>query len=242
MFRLSVITMIGCLLFVLYGTKHFLTTKCISRHDKIGVALALLVVAFTVFMGLAGKKAERYILPVFPFLSVIGGYGIARFVSKTSRLSRYLLARNIGFWIAVCFVGVISTWQLVKLHPYPTAYFNPLVGGGKSAQRVLNIAWGEGIEEAAFYLNGKEKAKELVVGCDFHYLLDKYFEGMTVPLKVDEYKEGSFRELDYLVVTLDAMQKGTLRLHPEVLAYCSTQEPEYRIVFNGIPYVSIYRL
>lgn len=242
LYRVPVITMVGCLVFVVLLVNHYFGKNIYSIEDKTGSLLLVFVILFVIFMGIFGKKMERYILPVFPIVSIIAGIGISKFIKKIHSSSKRLISERNTFYLIFFCIVIISIFQLARIHPYPTTYFNPFVNGLKSAEKVIGIGWGEGMEESAAYLNKKENAKNLVVGSDFHYLLARYFGGECVPLKIDAYESGDYLNMDYLVITLDAKQKGSQRLHEEVIEYYSKHLPEYRIKLNGINYASIYKV
>jgi hypothetical protein len=239
-YRLPLITLIGFFCFVVFFIRQWIVSKTISHQDRFAIVLIVFVFSFVLFMSFPGKKMERYILPVFPFLSIIAGYGLSKIINNISLSFKNLLARNIITYIFYCLIGLMGLFYLVKLHPHPTTYFNPVVNAAKPAQQILPIAWGEGLKEAADYLNQKDNSAKIFVGCDYNYLLDNYFQGNVIALKYDLYEPGTLRYLDYLVITLDAIQKGTLRLDQEVLDYINNHQPEYEVVLNGIPYVYVY--
>ena len=239
-YRLPLITLIGLFCFVVFFIRQWIVSKTISHQDRFAIILTVFVFSFVLFMSFPGKKMERYILPVFPFLSIIAGYGLSKIINNISLKFKNLLARNIITFMFYCLIALMGLFYLVKLHPHPTTYFNPVVNSAKPAQQILPIAWGEGLKEAADYLNQKDNSAKLFVGCDYNYLLDNYFQGSVLALKYDLYEPGTLRYLDYLVITLDAIQKGTLRLDQEVLDYIDTHQPEYEVVLNGITYVYVY--
>ena len=52
-------------------------------------------------------------------------------------------------------------------YPYYFTYYNPLVGGSRTAPDVMTVGWGEGLDAAARWLNQQPNSAELCVvyGC-----------------------------------------------------------------------------
>lgn len=81
----------------------------------------------------------RHILPVFPFLIVLGACGAARIWEK--KLWGRVVCAAAGLWLAAS-VG--------RAHPHHLAYFNEAVGGPSQGYRRLvdsNLDWGQGLKE-----------------------------------------------------------------------------------------------
>ena len=52
---------------------------------------------------------------------------------------------------------------VLPTRPYFLSYYNPALGGGRTATQVLLVGWGEGLDRAAAYLNTKPNAQDLLV-------------------------------------------------------------------------------
>jgi hypothetical protein len=80
---------------------------------------------------------HRHILPVYPFLYVFIGVGLAPWISD-ARTRSALLA-------LIAWMGK----ALVESAPYPLAYFNEAVGGSDRGYQILtdsNVDWGQGLK------------------------------------------------------------------------------------------------
>jgi hypothetical protein len=77
----------------------------------------------------------RYVLPIYPFLMVAGGYAVARLWERR--------------WVLRAAVPLLLGWQAVTsavAYPSYLAYFNEMVGGGRNGHRYLadsNLDWGQ---------------------------------------------------------------------------------------------------
>jgi len=117
--------------------------------------------------------------------------------------------------------------------PYNTAYYNPLVGGAAVAPRVLLVGWGEGMEQAARYLNSKPDAAALHVTCVDVNEFIPFFAGHTTSLDTT-----TLVDPDYFVMYSSYMQRD---YSPELMAALEGQEPEFVArAPNGLAYVWVY--
>lgn len=205
------------------------------------VALALFAGLFALFMTLGSKKFDRYLLPVFLPLDLVAATGwvmAARWVSVrlTSGMAR--LAVSVTS-VAVILIQVIGAMQT---YPYYLSYYNPLLGGGEVAPRVMMIGWGEGLDQAARYLNAQPGAGELRVMSwypdgPFSYI----FDGQTVHASSEwEPTREKIFESDYVVLYIHQWQRQLP--FSEMLAYFSGRTPEHVIRLDGIEYAQIYRM
>jgi hypothetical protein len=96
----------------------------------------------------------RYILPVFPFLMVLGG-GCIAFLAGKKRLLWTALLLPVGLWYL---------WESVSIYPDYLAYFNQFAGGPRGGYRHLvdsNLDWGQDLKGLKRYMEeeGLERVK-----------------------------------------------------------------------------------
>jgi hypothetical protein len=136
---------------------------------------------------------------------------------------------------AVVLVQLAGTWQT---YPYYLNYYNPLLGGLKKAEEVMMVGWGEGLDQAARYLNQKPNAEKMKViswsadGC-FSY----FFKGSSATIDYDMNID-SLRRADYVVLYLNEWQRQAP--NPEFLAYFEQLKPEYVVRIGGVEYARVY--
>lgn len=108
--------------------------------------LVVFVAVFLVEMTIGAKKGDRYILPVFPFLIILGTIGIFYTVEFLSVFKISMLSRKVLFVVLTLSTSVFA---LIKLGPYELAYFNPLFPPNFSQE----LGWGEGFDQVATFLD-----------------------------------------------------------------------------------------
>jgi 4-amino-4-deoxy-L-arabinose transferase-like glycosyltransferase len=206
-------------------------------------SLVVAAVIFTIVMTVALKKFDRYLLPVYPILDLIAGMGLASlvywsFVPEHSAWMKTL--------VAVLGIAAVSLQLILatSVYPYYLNYFNPLLGGPRQAVNVMQVGWGEGLDQAARYLNAKPDAKDLTVyawysGGSFSYFFDGNAYYLAPSLGEREGDLEKFLSADYAVVYIHQWQRD---LPPKVLDILRSRTPEKTIWISGLPYVQIYKL
>jgi hypothetical protein len=227
-FRMTPITLLGLPLCL------FLYFKKIYRIKKEGQGLLwLFVITLLLFGTLSPKKQDRYLLPLFPFLdllSAVGWIGLLGIVYDYAKSLGQFLTPGAAFLLLSFHAAPTITY-----YPYYLAYFNPLMGGPIRAAETTLMGWGEGMEQAAAYLNTRPNAEQLYVASTPSQTLLPYFVGIGENFYTNDV---AFRA-DYVLLYL--AQRQRLAPSPEIVRYFEAQEPEQIIFIQGLPYVQIYR-
>lgn len=193
------------------------------------VELVAYGILFAGFMTTGQKKFDRYILPIFPALDIVAAAGLNHLVETMNRRTNRVNFHS----IAVVLVLLLSAGLTLPYHPYYFPYYNPLVGGSTQAPHTLLVGWGEGLEEAADYLNQKEGARELRVALRYTADFAPFFVGRTI--HTESYDPAT---TDYVVIYVNQVQRD---LNPEIIdRYYESQEPEYTVSLHGIDYAWVY--
>jgi len=242
LWRVTPVVLMGLLLALWGGIRR--RSPFDKREARLTVlGLLLLSIVFVFVMTLGEKKFDRYILPVYPALDLIAGLGwYALFAylwqRKPSRAWHFLVVLVLAVPIVFQVTSALITY------PYYLSYYNPLMGGSRKAPQVMQIGWGEGIDQAARYLNQKPHAEKLKVISwydtgSFSYFFDgpnRTFWSNT-DKNPDNWKK--FITSDYAVIYVGQWQR---RIPESVLDYVANLEPEKTIWINGLEYVRIYKL
>lgn len=221
----------------------------LSRQQRLtALYLGLFALLFTVFMSLGAKKFDRYLLPVFAPLDLLAGLGWTAVISPLFKPSSSKQARGPRPVIWLSIIGIAGLVGLVAIQalsaaqtfPYYFTYYNPLAGGAARAPQVMMIGWGEGLDQAAQYLNDKPGADKLKVVSwyadgPFSFL----FHGETIRKDLPALPQ-DLPPADYLVIYAHQWQRQLPSR--EFLDYYAAQEPEKVVKIDGLEYARIYRL
>jgi hypothetical protein len=239
LWRTTPLVLLGLLL-VLPGFLPKLRGWMTKEEHRLSATLLLFAALFAILITLGAKKFDRYMLPLFPALDLVAALGWVA-------AARWLWGRRLALWrhFGCALVGLVVVLQSVlalSTFPYYLSYYNPWMGGAQKAPQTMMIGWGEGLDQAARYLNQMPNASNLRVlswypdGC-FSYI----FQGHTLGTPPEwEETRALIGEVDYAVLYINQWQR---RLpFPEMLRYFEKQRPEQVVVINGIEYAQVYNL
>jgi hypothetical protein len=206
----------------------------------LGVAYILF---FLIMLSLGAKKLESYVLPVFPMADVVAALGLSAclgwLASRWRDSNTQQIATSVLYGLAVAGLVLVSFLWL-RLRPYYSAYYNPVLGGAKTASRLFVFGGGEGLDLAAQYLNQKPGAEKLKVSAAYpNHVFRYHFKGITWPLRQDSWT-GPWLLSDYVVSYSSYTQRNIPS--PEVVEAFETLEPEYVARINDVEYARVYRV
>ncbi len=246
-FRATPATVIGVLAAcILLFTRNAPLFRDRTSRDAL-VGLMLFAVVFLAGMSLGAKASDRYALPALLALDVvaaIGWLGLAQIVWQQAWMvrlrQRFALVDRAG-------LAVVAALGLIVLHiapalyhaPYYFTYFNPLVGGVRTAPAVLVIGWGEGLDQAGMWLNEYDegRARSAVSAYttgSFSYYYDHHVFPYPSNLRRD------WLDVDYAVTYANQWQRNLP--DTETLEFFATQTPIYTYSFRGLELAYVYDL
>ncbi len=187
-------------------------------------------VAYLLVMTGASKKSVRYLLPGLVALAPIAAVGWLRIGAwLRQRFSKSKLAIAA---LPVGFVGLLLALAL-PYAPYYFSYYNPAVLGWRWAPRTLLVGWGEGLGDAATFLNHQPEAEAATVTAWYDWVFSPYFVGQTVPFSSQDALVA-----DYSVLYINQVQRDIP--DPNLIMYFQRRQPLSIVRLNGIDYVWIY--
>ncbi len=216
----------------------------IANRKKIGrledlptvATLFFFAILFMAFMTLGDKKFDRYLLPSLPPLLLIAGWGWWQFVQS-------LPALRVASWRGAAVLAAVAALQLASAlptFPYYLSYYDPLLGGSKAAPQVMQIGWGEGLDQAASYLKQRPGGEVAAwYSTSFNLLFNSAADDIPVVTGLPQAQLEDVLAHDYLVIYMHQWQRGTPQ---NLLDALKDIQPEYRVVINGIEYVRVYHL
>jgi len=200
------------------------------------LSLALFAVLFGAFISLGEKKFDRYLVPLLAPLTLVSALGWLALAERLFKDPRRIHAQR---WASGYLLGAVVLVQaagLYQSYPYYLNYYNPLMGGDRNAPDVMMVGWGEGLDQAARYLNSLPEAHRAVAwygdGC-FSY----FYDGQSITL--DELTTlGDLRQDDHVVIYIDQLQRQLPS--QEFLVFFEQFEPEYVVQIGSIEYARVY--
>lgn len=141
----------------------------------------LFILFYLIQMQIVDKKSSRYLLPLFPFMSIFCAYGFLKLVNKVNNK----IVKTVTSYAVVIYLIL----NIISYAPHYTAMTE-------------NAPWGSLSYEAAKYLNGKRRAHLLnVLVTPKEQTFRPFFKGTT-------YGEGEILpekvSISYLVVSKEA--------------------------------------
>jgi hypothetical protein len=241
LWRITPVTLIGLILAFLALIFPQLLPVARERR-RLMLALLLFSVLFTIFMSLGAKKFDRYLLPVFAPLNVVAALGWLAVERPARRYSNLAFStyHRVAF---ILLLGVLLMGQLFSVfqaYPYYLNFYNPLLGGTRKAAQVMMVGWGEGLDQAALYLNALPRTnKERAIAWYGDGCFSYFFDGTTVPIGLD-FTLSDLRGTDFVVLYLNQWQRGLPSA--EFMAYFEQLEPSHVVRLDGVEYVRVYNL
>jgi 4-amino-4-deoxy-L-arabinose transferase-like glycosyltransferase len=224
--RLSPITFVGVLVLAIVTVVRRWGAWAGLRHlDRRTVTLAAFVVLYTAMMTISPKKLDRYLLPAYPALVILAALGL------WSAIRRWLPMP--WRWPAVLVLGISQCALVASVEPYPLSFYNPLLGGAPAAQQTMIVGWGEGLDQAAAYLNQQPNADQIVA-------VSLYKDQLVPLIRGNGARLEDWRKGNYLVSYINMEQR---RLLPGPLQeLVSTTPPDFTVWINGIAYAHVFRI
>jgi 4-amino-4-deoxy-L-arabinose transferase-like glycosyltransferase len=233
-FRVTPLTLIGL------GVNLATLVRSTRRRGHL-VLLWIYIVLFVLFITLSPKKNDRYLLPIFPALNIlsVGGiYELAAIVRKAfwCQATEWVARTQKVFIVAGCLI--LQAAFALPHHPYYFTYYNALAGGTHLASRVLLVGWGEGLDQAARYLNAKKGAESLKAASWYgERTFTHFFAGQLYHLT----RRGFFwNRINYVVLYVNQVQRQLP--DPQLVNCLRSLEPEYIVHMAGLDYAWIYAL
>jgi len=209
-----------------------------AEREQNGLALCTYIVLFGTFMSLGAKKFDRYLLPIYPAIDILAAVGWCSALGWGVRRIRGAVGKH---WVSKGGVAALLILQIggsLPHYPYYLTAYNPLVGGGYLAPQMLLVGWGEGLEEAARYLNVRGDGANVRTASWYRKeCFDPFFLGRSFRLA-----EGNifWSELDYVVFYINQVQRQLP--DPQFVQCFRSLEAEYTVRLKGIDYAWIYKV
>jgi hypothetical protein len=206
------------------------------------ILLVLYIILFTLFLSMARSQYDRYLLPAFPVLETVSAWGLLKLVDKARSVLRgrfpSITHRSRVHPMTVFLLAlVLQAGFSAPSYPYYLTFYNSMVGKDWLASRMVYSGNGEGLDQAARYLNQKENPNDLVVAALPLEQFAPFFLGETVEWSAGEERNFiPWHTADYLVRYI------SFGFPERAYYYFASLEPEHVVRLNGLDYAWIYRM
>ncbi len=206
----------------------------LSRTAKIMAGLLLLyLLLYLALITPSELKFDRYTVPMLPTLTILAAWGLVLGWQWLEQRAPRLAGWG---WLPVLLILFGQIILARPHHPYYYTYWNPLLGGLPQAATVLPIGiGGEGLDQAAAYLDGLPDAETISVASANSQKIRPLFRGETIAM---DNLDGAWVQADYGLLYISQVQREK---HAEdIVAYLARQEPLHTVQFEGVEYAWIY--
>ena len=220
----------------------------VRRWSTLG--LVAFAVLFAVVMTQSAKKFDRYLSPrLWPLISWPrwagwdwcrrlwgGGYerrsGGSPAVSSPTPSS---LGRLSG-WVVLAALLLLHGVFALAHYPYYLTYYNPLVGGSRTAAAYLMTGWGEGLDAVAAWINQQPGTANARVVSGYEDALGYFLKPSQKAFS--PFRTSQFADADYVLLYLNQWQRGIPS--PDVVRYYLDREPAHIVRSGGLELARIY--
>ncbi len=207
-----------------------------------GTAAAVLgfVVWFGMFMSLGGKEGDRYLLPVFPAVDLLAAWGWVTLLSLVAwrRSWPAALSRRLASVLIAILIVAQGVLTFANRPTFLTAY-NPLFGGLRTASRTMDVGWGEGLEQAARFLNELPAGQSAHAAAWYgHNVFGPFYLGQSFDSYYDLRTAADLyaNDVDHVVTYINQRQRSLLDGSVDVLL----KQPIKTISRQGVTLAQVY--
>jgi hypothetical protein len=201
-----------------------------------------MVCAYGIVLSMGAKKFDRYALPAFLAVDVLGAIGLALVLSAIGR--RFSRGHKLVWALGLGTVTATQIALCVNCYPYYFSYFNPVLGGLQTAAKVMWVGWGEGLDQVSRYLESSANGRALCIGTSYEQILNyrEQFRDNVLFFPPSPTQPQRFWpvQLDYAVVYINALQRyGLPRSFVELFG---AEAPQFVARINGLEYAWVYHI
>ncbi|MBX3015812.1 MAG: glycosyltransferase family 39 protein [Caldilineaceae bacterium] len=222
---------------------------CQRLVRKSAGGMLIFALVFALVMTVIDKKFDRYLLPAFLALDVIAALGWVALSQATYRRFRPVQTMVKPWWhqgawwasgaILVVALGPLHGFFTAQHYPYYMTYYNPWLGGAQTAEQVLFVGWGEGLEQVGAWLNRQPAAAEKQVLAWYATgPLSYFFVGDAISVLYGSRMP--WLDADYVVLYANQVQRGIPTW--AAVDYFRRQQPIYTVSSHGLTLARLYDL
>lgn len=227
--KMSPFTLVGLFIFMFYKFKFFEVNSKIREYFKnkkidFGLFISMFYLGYIVFMVIASKKIDRYIVftyPVFAYLAYSGyEYVLNRFKNKST-----------GILLTLFIFIVFVLLPIIKVFPWYFTYTSPIFGSTSFANRIIGQkSFGVGIPDLKKYILENYEVEPVIGFYDTQPMRAIYPNSKVFDVRV--YGPSNY---DILILGINEEMPEKVISNKEYLF-----EKSHSIWINGLEYWRIY--
>ncbi len=250
LFRATPATFVGSVLVIpfLFWSRR---NAALAQERRLITILLLFALFFALFISLSAKQQERYLIPLFPFLGIGAAWSLSQVCIRYRDNTQPVRWRPVQFFslkqiapVTLLVVVVLVALQLVYTvgtYPYYFTFYNPLVGGNRTAPRILTVGSGEGLKEAAEWVETQNRNSNAhVLSWYDNGPLSYYLSEVEARPLSENWSPTAWCGVKYVITYINQWQRHL----PNEAAhqYFTTLNPTYTVRLSGTDsaYVHIY--
>jgi hypothetical protein len=206
--------------------------------------LASFSILFIVAMSFFEKKLDRYLVVIFPMVTILSGYGLVQAGSwLLGRLIQHREQAALGMHMRmgiVAFVGLIAVGNAAYWHPYGVSYFNQALGGIQMGVQTVLIGEGEGLGDAARWLNAQPDITGVTVTSTMIHTLQAFLRNGAQAVSAED---GNLNDATgYVLIYIRHMQRWGSDPPPPYDQFLHKIAPVHVVKVHGVDYARIYQV
>jgi 4-amino-4-deoxy-L-arabinose transferase-like glycosyltransferase len=199
-----------------------------ARLVVVSLVMLLYILFVIIFSSASPKKLDRYVIAVIPAIGLLAAAGydylfkLVYAVFRTKGRSQPVRVNAKYYYLLMGAVAGLQLFLAILAAPYYLTYYNPLLGGPERIATQAPVGWGEGLEQAAFYLNSIPNAELLEVSAWYSDIFQPYFVGQRASFSDDGRAQLA---ADYVVFYVNQIQRQ--KPYPGLVDYFRARPPEF---------------
>jgi 4-amino-4-deoxy-L-arabinose transferase-like glycosyltransferase len=199
-----------------------------TRLVVVSLVMLLYILFVILFSSASPKKLDRYVIAVIPAIGLLAAAGydylfrLAYAIFRTKGRSQPARVNPKYYYLLMGAVAGLQLFLAILAAPYYLTYYNPLLGGPERIATQAPVGWGEGLEQAAFYLNSLPNAELLEVSAWYSDIFQPYFAGQRVSFSDDGRAQLA---ADYVIFYVNQIQRQ--KPYPGLVDYFRARPPEF---------------
>ncbi len=226
----------------------FLKSKAVRARIKPFIPVLIMGAIYLVVMSFGAKKFDRYVLPVYPVISLIAAFGFEasfRWIRTTlHKFDRIVPA------IGLTAVALLSLIPLSNAGPYTMNYYNEIMRQFERPEHAIQIGWGEGGSDVVAFLESEterlgrpvivqtySRPQETIPQVLKYFMIEDAVQTDQIQFNnVGFSTEQDWNETDYYVFNIQHTQRDMV----DDYEFFANVEPIHTVQLGGVTIWEIY--